>query len=226
MDGQVVHARRGQRETYAPLRSPLSPSADPAAVVAGLLRLFPFQTIYIADLDALQGKPPQTALIAELVQGLPAVTFWLDAGAPAAGPAHGPQVAPVLGSEALRDDNLERLTDLGPEAILSLDFYHGRLLGPARLLEQPALWPERIILMNLSQVGSLEGPDVAGAAHFIRHHPRHRWIAAGGVRDAGDLATLARSGVAAVLVASAIHNGAIDAGSLRHYHPLRSPVGP
>ena len=36
--GRVVHARRGQRELYQPLRSPLCVGSEPLAVVEGLLR--------------------------------------------------------------------------------------------------------------------------------------------------------------------------------------------
>ena len=54
--GRVVHARRGQRELYQPLRSPLCVGSEPLAVVEGLLRLHPFEALYTADLDAIQGK--------------------------------------------------------------------------------------------------------------------------------------------------------------------------
>ena len=36
--GRVVHARRGQRELYQPLRSNLCVGSEPLAVVEGLMR--------------------------------------------------------------------------------------------------------------------------------------------------------------------------------------------
>jgi len=211
--GQVVQARFGQRETYAPWRSPLGADAKPATVIAGLLRLAPFRTIYLADLDALLGQWPQTDVIAQLVAAFPGVRFWLDQGLPARQSTlalHGDRVTPVLGSESLRDEQLDILRGAGHRVILSLDFHNQAIMGSGQLLQRPELWPERIILMNLSRVGSLAGPDVEGAGYFISHFPRHRFIAAGGVRNAQDLHRLATQGVAAVLVASALHNGALS----------------
>ena len=49
----VVHARRGERGSYAPIETPLSRSAEPAAVLAGLLSVAPFRAVYVADLDAI-----------------------------------------------------------------------------------------------------------------------------------------------------------------------------
>ena len=42
MDGLVVRARFGDRASYRPIETPLSPDAQPLHVAAGLLRLFPF----------------------------------------------------------------------------------------------------------------------------------------------------------------------------------------
>jgi phosphoribosylformimino-5-aminoimidazole carboxamide ribotide isomerase len=56
MHGQVVRAQMGDRASYRPLESLLSPTSDPVDVVRGLLGVFPFQTLYVADLDAIQGN--------------------------------------------------------------------------------------------------------------------------------------------------------------------------
>src|ERR1700728_4537920 len=49
MDGEVVHARRGHRGSYGRLESPLSPTSDPVDVIRGLLSVYPFPTLYVAD---------------------------------------------------------------------------------------------------------------------------------------------------------------------------------
>ena len=54
MGGLVVRARMGDRASYRPLRSPLSPTSDAVDVVRGLLSVYPFPTLYVADLDAIQ----------------------------------------------------------------------------------------------------------------------------------------------------------------------------
>jgi phosphoribosylformimino-5-aminoimidazole carboxamide ribotide isomerase len=68
--------------------------------------------------------------------------------------------------------------------------------------------------MNLDRVGSGEGPDTGLIDEIRRAAPNRQIIAAGGVRDGQDLERLAASGVTAVLVATALHDGRIDTRSL------------
>lgn len=218
MGGLAVHAVRGRRENYRPLNSPLCSSAEPRAVLEGLLGLHAFKTVYLADLDALMGKPRQTAMVSGLMRAFPDVCFWIDAGLPEPGWAGpGGRGKGVVGSESLGGD-LSALPDRRTTPfILSLDFRDGGLLGPSALLDRPDLWPERVIVMSLARVGSGAGPDRARLGAFIRNHPGHRWVAAGGVRDARDLAELETLGVSQVLMASALHSGTVDGAVLGRF---------
>ena len=112
MQGQVVHALRGQRDRYAPLKTPLSRDALPGSVLDGLLACADFRTVYIADLDALMGQPPQTSVIAGLVERYPDITFWVDngyAGGRASIKVWDGRVRPVLGSESIGIADLAEL---------------------------------------------------------------------------------------------------------------------
>ncbi|MDD2768140.1 MAG: HisA/HisF-related TIM barrel protein [Methylococcus sp.] len=204
MQGTVVHAVKGHRETYRPVSSPLCPDADPYAVVEAFLRLHPFEIFYIADLDALMGGICQRKLIMEMQEAFPGVIFWVDQGLPDA--ADHTSIVPVVGSESL--DTTERLRQTSSrDWILSLDFFDGFLKGPADILECPESWPDRVIVMSLNRVGGFDGPDLESLERVRRIAPGKRLIAAGGVRDGGDLAALESRGVHAVLVASALHSG-------------------
>ena len=59
--GIVVHARRGQRDAYAPLRSPLVEGCEPVAVARALCAVCRTSTLYVADLDALPARSGATA---------------------------------------------------------------------------------------------------------------------------------------------------------------------
>lgn len=217
MHGLVVHAREGRREQYQPLVSPLCASPEPSAVVAGLLALHPFRTIYIADLDALMGRARQTQIIHQLRRDFPDLVFWLDQGLTGSEDCQLVGIDPalaVIGSESLNEASLGWLAEAPAPFILSLDSLDGRALGPESLAQRPELWPETVILMTLSRVGSQQGPDFALAASYLRQHPQRRWIAAGGVRHTDDLEQLKAMGIAGVLMASALHSGAVDAAML------------
>ncbi len=51
--GRVVRARRGERDSYAPIETPLAKGSAPGAVAAGILAAFPAPILYVADLDAI-----------------------------------------------------------------------------------------------------------------------------------------------------------------------------
>ncbi len=219
-DGGVVHARRGDRRRYPPLRSPLCAGNDPVAVVGGLLRLHPFRVVYAADLDAIQGNGDNRPALARLKTAYPDVGFWVDAGLRTADAVRG-FVASGLGDAVLGSESLDGLAPLvalkadpaWARVILSLDF-RDRFVGPPGLLDRPDLWPQRIIAMTLARVGSGEGPDWSRLAEIGQAKPQASLFAAGGVRDGNDLRELAARGSAGALVATALHDGRIGGAEL------------
>lgn len=217
MDGQVVHARQGLRASYRPIVSSLCPTSEPLAVLEALLRLHPFRTVYLADLNALTGRGRQQAEIANLARRFPRLTFWVDQDARAFTRSHEilfPNRLDVLGSESLDENWRERLATWPAPFALSLDFREDGFVGPRQLLESPAVWPETVILMLLQRVGSRSGPDVALLERQVLAHPETRFIAAGGVRNEEDLRRLERAGAHGALIASALHDGSIRAEDL------------
>ncbi|MGA9866281.1 MAG: HisA/HisF-related TIM barrel protein [Acetobacteraceae bacterium] len=218
LGGVVVHARQGQRETYRPIRTPLSTTSEPADVAAGLLRLFPFRHLYVADLDAIEGRGANDTSLAALSAAAPGLDVWVDGGiadTETAGTqlAHGARTL-VIGSESQRDTQTLRALRDHPAIVLSLDFRGEAFQGPAELLDDAALWPRRVIVMTLARVGAQAGPDLARVAAIASRAPGRFIYAAGGVRDADDLRALAATGAAGVLVATALHSGALSPSDL------------
>lgn len=212
--GVAVHARQGQRSQYRPLATPLAQGSDPVAVARGLLALFPFRTLYVADLDGIEGRGRDAELAGRLAAAVPGVALWIDDGALPDEARRGSAV-PVIGSESLRSGDLKGLRDAPPDRfLLSLDFRGETFAGPQALLDDAALWPERVIVMTLSRVGAGEGPDVERVAGIVARAGARGVYAAGGVRHLDDLKALRAVGAAGSLVATALHAGTITAGDL------------
>ncbi len=79
--GVAVAAVRGDRARYRPLETPLAPSAaDPVAIALGLRTLYPFRTLYVADLDGIEGRGADLAMQARLADMWPGLECWIDDG--------------------------------------------------------------------------------------------------------------------------------------------------
>jgi phosphoribosylformimino-5-aminoimidazole carboxamide ribotide isomerase len=105
MHGQVVRAIGGRRNEYRPLISKLVQSTDPLLVAQALLHATGAKELYIADLDAIQGKVHSGFEIRNLLETIPVPT-WLDAGfgdgKETPSRSEMPHVNPVIGFESCR----------------------------------------------------------------------------------------------------------------------------
>ena len=221
MRGQVVRAVRGDRQSYRPIVSRLCDGSDPLAMAGALCRHCATSRLYVADLDALTGGVAQVDVVRELLQAMPALELWLDAGfADAAAAAAwrarvgsiGKRVVPVFASESLRSLGALREAFAGPGAgVLSLDRRDGQRLDPAGCWDHPELWPGRVIVMTLERVGADSGPDLDTLRAVQARAPAAQLVGAGGIRDVDDLLRARDAGAHAWLVASALHDGRLPA---------------
>jgi phosphoribosylformimino-5-aminoimidazole carboxamide ribotide isomerase len=219
--GVVVHARRGQRADYAPLRSPLVEGCDPVAVARALCAVCRTSRLYVADLDALAGEQVNAADLARLAS---VAEPWVDAGATTperAAALHGAGVARnVIGTESIGPTvNGGLLAVPAPPLVLSVDLREGRLISPDPELagRQPAaaaplaqaLGVREVLVIDLARVGSGSGPPLDAVAELAAALSGVAIYAGGGVRNRDDLCALESAGATGALVATAVHEGRI-----------------
>ena len=220
LNGVVVHAKQGRRKHYTSIRSVLCEGCSPEIVVESFLSLSPFETIYIADLNAIMKSGHNDVVIDKLLDQYPNVEFWIDSGLPIhSNHSQLKQVIPIIGSESVNTESIDQITSFRSDFILSLDFLEDRMLGHEALFYDSNLWPEKVIIMTLSRIGADTGPDIKRLKYFQEHWPSTTFIAAGGLRGAQDLELLQNNGTKSVLVASALHSGKLTAGSIRYISP-------
>lgn len=216
----MVRARAGRRDEYRPIESALCASSRPEAVVDGLLALYPFRQIYIADLDAILGRGDHEAVLTTLRRAHPDLEFWVDGGFADVNRAKAWQ-ARGMGRPVLATESLEVAPQPGEwpdDGVLSLDFRGDDFVGPTAMLREAWRWPAAVIVMTLARVGVGCGPDLACLAQLRELNPACRLYAAGGVRHAADLSALAAAGAAGVLLASALHDGSLSRTELGVFH--------
>jgi phosphoribosylformimino-5-aminoimidazole carboxamide ribotide isomerase len=210
MHGSVVTAIRGQRDSYAPSSTPLCQSSDAMEVLGAMLDLHPFETCYVADLDAITGVGSQLDLIQQLHLNHPGLELWVDNGLTDLDRIS-EFARPVIGSESLVDvTQLSHLYASLSDPVLSLDFIDDRLTGLSESDLQAEFWPQDVIIMSLSRVGSATGPDTLKLQQLAKHHPSTNLFAAGGIRNRQDLEQLRTIGAAGALLSTALHQGHLD----------------
>jgi phosphoribosylformimino-5-aminoimidazole carboxamide ribotide isomerase len=228
-DGTAVHAVRGERERYRPVRGAIGGDAgDALALARGFRAELGLDELYVADLDAIVGDGENGAGIAALARE---ARVMADAGV--SDPARARALLDlgvhrvIVGTETLPGpDALDRLLAELPDGalILSIDLRDGRALSPdPQLAGLPALDAvarlhraglREAIVLDLARVGSGSGPDVALIAEIHAAFPDLELLAGGGVRDLEDLRALEAAGAAGALVATALHRGVIGAREL------------
>ncbi|MEY3787764.1 MAG: hypothetical protein RLZ75_1971, partial [Pseudomonadota bacterium] len=151
-DGVVVHARQGLRDQYQPINTKLCRSSDIYQVIEAFLAEYDFNTVYIADLNAITQEGDHADLINEVLAFFPHIQFWVDKGYQRL-KNYPHNYLPVLGSECYNDENVLELKAFNDRFILSLDYSMSGELGAKSLFSNPDLWPASIIIMTLSRVG-------------------------------------------------------------------------
>ncbi|HXG44178.1 MAG TPA: HisA/HisF-related TIM barrel protein [Gemmatimonadales bacterium] len=226
--GQAVHARRGDRAHYRPVRSVLVPGrpGDALALARAYRAELRASHCYVADVDAIEGRPLQAGLLAALadpVQGFGA-GLMVDAGINSAARArevlrHGATQV-VVGLESLPGFAvLEDIVGAAPSGrvVFSLDLRAGRPvagegfdpdLAPAELAVRAVeLGAAAVLVLDLAAVGSSAGPWHLELLRTLKQRLGRPVYAAGGVRSREDLELLRETGCDGVLVATAIHAG-------------------
>jgi phosphoribosylformimino-5-aminoimidazole carboxamide ribotide isomerase len=229
LGGIVVHAVRGRRKDYQPLKSVLCASTDPVDVAAAL-KMLGFSELYVADLDAITGGQPHFALFKRIADKT-GLVLMVDAGVTNLKMAEKMLASGVskviIGTETLPSVSFvaEAVASFGAaKIIVSLDlmgdriisgFELGRRAEPMTFLrELEAQGVSQIIVLDLAKVGSGEGVNMFFLREVLKT-VKAEVLVGGGVRDVKDLVELKGLGVLGVLVATALHSGEISPESLK-----------
>lgn len=226
MGATVVHAQGGSsRADYPSLQSLLTPHSGVFEVISALQAFYPFETVYIADLQAIETGRHQFNLYQLLTLRFPQLTFWIDAGIQTfeqlASFSALHNAVPVVGSETLVAS--DQLTEFKAyHYVLSLDFRQGEVLGNKQILTLAQHWPDQVIVMDLDAVGRQQGPGLDRLKAVQKMSQHTTVIASGGVRNKADLLALQAMDIQQVLVASALHNGQLSHAELKALQAKKS----
>jgi phosphoribosylformimino-5-aminoimidazole carboxamide ribotide isomerase len=229
LNGIAVHAIRGERNKYQPLKSILSSSSE-SLELAKAFDSFGFNELYMADLDAITKNDENFSVYSEVVSETN-LSLMIDAGindlerAMKVFDAGASNI--IIGTETLTDlDFVQNAIQTFSEdsVIVSIDLKEGELLTKSKkiksmeplqlvnLLED--LGVARIIILDLSRVGSKQGSNMELAKKVLAK-TNVKVIIGGGVKDLDDLIQARELGISAALVATVLHSGNLTKTDLK-----------
>ncbi len=215
LNGKAVHAVRGERSTYQPLKdSRICNSPSPLYIIFTIAP----KEVYIADLDRLAHLGDNF----ELIKRISAHTrTMVDIGVENMNDIEKCiEIADtvILGTETASFELIEKAAKrLTNKINVSIDIKNGTVLTKDKKMERE---PEKlvellngydikdIIILDLNKVGTGAGID-AEFLHNIAELSTHNILVGGGIRDINDIDVLKKIGVSGTLVATAVHNGKI-----------------
>ena len=229
LNGTAVHAIRGERNKYQPLKSILSSSSE-SLELAKAFDSFGFNELYMADLDAIIKNKENFSVYSEVVSETN-LSLMIDAGindlerAMKVFDAGASNI--IIGTETLTDlDFVQNAVQTFSEesVIVSIDLKEGEILTKSKkiksmeplqlvnLLED--LGVARIIILDLSRVGSKQGSNMELAKKVLAK-TNVKVIIGGGVKDLDDLIQARELGISAALVATVLHSGSLTKTDLK-----------
>ncbi|MDP7658083.1 MAG: HisA/HisF-related TIM barrel protein [Nitrososphaerales archaeon] len=221
MQGKVVHAIKGYREEYRPLKSQILETQDPIEVALELKRRFGFDELYVADLDGIMKNEVNLSVLCNICK-TGYLKVMVDAGV--TNPVKAQALLSVgvagivVGTETLEHlEDLSRIVKLSGNIpiIGSIDVKDGKVLSKckelsgvsppevAKLLKDCGV--EQIVLLDISRVGSESGVKI-GVAQSILNKVSLPLLVGGSVSSLKDIFALRGIGASGVLVATVLHN--------------------
>ncbi|MBI2902371.1 MAG: hypothetical protein HYY12_02110 [Candidatus Methylomirabilis oxyfera] len=224
--GVAVHAYRGERALYQPIRSVLLQGSDPLRLAGAYRRTLGSTAAYVADLDAIMGTGNNLAIVGAMAAAEPELDLLVDAGVRSANEAgrllESGAKKVIIASESMvsLDAAARLLAELGTRsALLSLDLRDrtvrwqdgsSETTDPcevAALLS--TLGFREAILLEMGRIGTGSGADAAFLGRITQAAPDMTFIVGGGIKTAANLLQLKQAGASGALLATALHDGTI-----------------
>ncbi|MFX1600582.1 MAG: HisA/HisF-related TIM barrel protein [Promethearchaeota archaeon] len=232
LNSKAVHAIKGERTKYRPLKSYLFQSSNPVDIIRSIKDNYGFYEFYIADLDSIINKTPNFQILKQILD-ISNVEVILDPGI-----VDFKEIyhfvrfkikSLILGLETISSFKVisQCLKILNKDnIIISVDLYKGEILSHAKDLKNQdphdiikkieSLGIENIILLDLYRVGQKIG-GIPRLYLDILHNFNGDIFVGGGIKNYKDILDYKKQNFSGVLIATALYDGTIDIKKLRSF---------
>jgi len=228
-NSKAVHAKKGEREKYKPLKSNLFNTQNPMNIINILSKELKFEKFYIADLNGITNRNPNLKLLEELLE-IPKIEILLDPGIFNIGDIKifsNFNIKLIIGLETIKNFKIinEGLKIFGQtNLIISIDMYKGKIITKAKDLVnmKPILIIKKlgflgiknIILLDLFRVGQKLGGIPPSYLQIVKEFDGNI-IVGGGIKNYDDIINYREKKFSGVLIATALYDGSISAAKIK-----------
>lgn len=215
MSGIAVSGKSGERDTYKPLRTVFSKTPDPVAIAVSLKRKG-FKRIYVADLDAIEGRGSNLEIVQKVNHVLPVILDWGVRDLKSFSFALDYAYKIIIATETLTSwVDLEEIFNQFPKEriVVSIDVKDGQILSKNLSIsfteirsKMEKLKPEEIILLDISGVGTLSGFKLDLLNNFMGMEDS--LILGGGIAP-DEIQNLNNLGFKKYIIGTALHSGKV-----------------
>ncbi len=231
LNSEVVHAIKGERNKYKPLRPIFIDSSNPLKIIECIEKIFNFKEIYVADLDSIINRKPNIELLLKILENSK-LKMMLDPGI-----INTQDIFKfsklkinklILGIETLNNINVisDAISILDPNRIIvSIDMYQGRIISnnekfstqnPISLINQLINFGiKEFILLDLFRVGQKIG-GIPPLYLEIQKNLSTSILIGGGIKEIEDIYELIRYEFDGVLIATALYDGTIKVDEMKN----------
>jgi phosphoribosylformimino-5-aminoimidazole carboxamide ribotide isomerase len=231
LNSTAVHAIKGDRINYKPLKSNLFQSSNPIDIIRTLKKKFNFYEFYIADLDSIIKGIPNMHLVKKILE-ISKIELILDPGIiDLKGVNRFKDLkikSLIFGLETLKSYKVinQSLEILNPEKIIiSIDMYKGQILTSAKDIKNQtpidivnkieSLGIKSIILLDLYRVGQKIGGIPPHYLEILNNFSGDIFVG-GGIKNIEDILNYKNQNFSGILIATALYDGTITAEKLRN----------
>ncbi|MFX0006669.1 MAG: HisA/HisF-related TIM barrel protein [Promethearchaeota archaeon] len=230
LNSSAVHAIKGERVNYKPLKSSLFQSSDPVDIIRTIRKKLNFHEFYIADLDSIIKGIPNLNIINKILD-LPKIELILDPGIVNLKGVKQFKDLPIkrliIGLETIKSYKVlsQSLEIINPEKItVSVDMYKEQILTKAKdimnhtpidlVKKIESLGVKSIILLDLFRVGQKIGGIPTLYLEILKNFSGDIFVG-GGIKNIEDVLNYKDHNFSGILIATALYDGSINIEKLR-----------
>ncbi len=230
LDSTCVHAKKGERDKYKPLKNVLTNTTNPLEFIKNLKIKYGFSSFYAADLDSITRNTPNSELISQFIS-IPDTTIMVDLGIRDIEDFKSylglkiPRL--IIGLETVKSlKTIQNALELAgsDKIIVSVDMYNEKIISPIKELQGKnpqniiksitETGIEKIILLDLFKVGQKTG-NFSSTYEKIREIFEGDIFIGGGIKNLEEIIRLRDKQFSGVLIATALYDGTIKVNQLK-----------